>query len=175
MSDYLRIFDGNVFNKKDLIVQLTGSNIPSNVSSLGSQMLIVFTTDYIESSIGFKATITKKNTSLNHLSNLCNISTPCGINEGHCHYDGQCAGTLKCGQNNCPPFIQGTNCCYDYCKQYYDVENGIIDFLFPHPVFTNDMEECSWAVHASDNHTISVELFDISVSFLSHENSCNYL
>ena len=147
------------------MVQLTGSDLPSDVSSLGSQMLIVFTTDYIESSIGFKATITKKNISSNHVPSICNISNPCNVDEGHCHYDGHCAGTLKCGEDNCPPFVRGTNCCYDYCKQYYDVETGIINFFFPHPVFTDDMEECSWAIHAPDDHFITVKFDYVLVSY----------
>ena len=41
-NDYLRLFDGDSYNRKYLINQLTGTSLPSDVSSVASKMLITF-------------------------------------------------------------------------------------------------------------------------------------
>ena len=61
-SDYVRIFDGDSYGKLHLMAQLTGSNLPSNMSTVRSQMLIVFDSHYRHESDksnerGFKANI----------------------------------------------------------------------------------------------------------------------
>ena len=132
-GDYVRIFDGDSYGKSYLIAQLTGSSLPSDMSTVRSQMLIVFDSDYNPSiqgfGRGFKARIIFEEANTDNKTNACTVLNPCHINEGHCHYDGQCYGTLRCGQNNCPQNSNyGTNCCYDYCRQFLDMANGILDY-----------------------------------------------
>jgi len=49
----------------------------------------------------------------------CTKDTPCGVGEGDCDNDGECAGPLECGKNNCPVEFNakvGRNkpdCCFD--------------------------------------------------------------
>ena len=44
----------------------------------------------------------------------CSSSNPCGIFEGDCDGDQDCAGNLACGLNNCPDFFSsGADCCYE--------------------------------------------------------------
>ena len=41
----------------------------------------------------------------------CTAKTPCNVGEGDCDSDSHCAGSLKCGTNNCA--WGGTDdCCY---------------------------------------------------------------
>ena len=165
-ADYVRIFDGNNYGKTYLLSQLTGSNLPSNVSSLSSKMLVIFDSDYLHWHLtGFKATfITEKlQNNTNNTTNVCTVSNPCDINEGHCYYDGQCHGSLRCGDHNCPQesgYNNGMNCCYDYCGQFLDVANGILDFHEPHGETYKDMEECTWNLAVDGNHTITIEFYD---------------
>ena len=134
LRDYVRIFDGDSYSRLHLMVQLYGSSygssLPSIITSLSSKMLIVF--DSQRSGGGFKANIFYEGANTNNTINACTVLNPCDVNEGHCHYDGECFGNLRCGQNNCPQNSDiGTNCCYDYCGQFLDMENGILDHYFP--------------------------------------------
>ena len=169
-SDYVRIFDGDSYGKSHLMAQLTGHSLPS-ISTVKSQMLIVFDSyhDYYPGLVrrGFKASIIFEEANTDNKTNACTVLNPCHINEGHCHYDGQCYGTLRCGHNNCPQNSDhGTNCCYDYCGQFYDKENGIIDYWYPHGDWYGDMQECSWLIQVEKGHLISMEFLGaINVSF----------
>ena len=150
--------------------QHTGSDFPSNVSSVGSQMLIVFDSNYYPYTTkrfrGFKANIFYEEANAHNGTNACSVTNPCQVNEGHCHYDGQCHGTLSCGKNNCPQNLSygyDTNCCYDYCEQFLDMENGILDYFSPHHDGYDNMEECSWQLKVATNFTIYVEFIQYSV------------
>ena len=164
-ADHLRIFDGNDYGKKFLLSQLTGSNLPSNVSSFSPIKLIVFDTDFADNLRGFKATfITELPSNANNSAKVCTVSNPCDVNEGHCHYDGQCSRSLRCGENNClqeAGYINGTNCCYDYCEQFLDFATGILDYY--HPEYHRDMEYCTWSIHVANNMTITLELLELQV------------
>ena len=45
-------------------------------------------------------------------SKCCEDTQNCGVDEGHCENDDECADGLQCGSGNCPwnPLL---NCCYD--------------------------------------------------------------
>ena len=129
--DYLRIFDGGDYDRKHMIVQLSSRKKRSQVSSLGPQMLVVFDTDYDFWGGGFDAKITFEDAIPHNFSNICTVANPCLINEGHCHYDGQCEGTLRCGSSNCFQ-DPSQNCCYDYCGQFLFVSScDVIFLIFP--------------------------------------------
>ena len=163
-GDYVRIFDGNSYSKSHLISQLTGTSLPSDTSSVASKLLIVL--DAAFNGI-FKAKIIFEEAHTDNITNMCTVLNPCNINEGHCHYDGQCHGSLRCGHNNCPQNSDhGKNCCYDYCEQFLDMENGRLDYYFPFPNSYGDMQECSWSIQAPSNHIISLEFVKIDVSVL---------
>ena len=165
-NDYIRIFDGDRFDELHLMAQLTGYSLPSNISTVRSQMLIVFDSGVQNFERGFKASIIFEEANTDNKTNACTVLNPCHINEGHCHYDGQCYGTLRCGHNNCPQNSDhGTNCCYDYCGQFLDMNTGILDYHMPHGKFYQDMESCSWLIQVEKNHLISLEFLEFSVSF----------
>ena len=171
VDDYVRIFDGDNYGKLHLMAQLTGSSLPSDTSSIRSQMMIVFDSAINPKSIGsngrgFKASIIFEEANTDNKTNACTILNPCHINEGHCHYDGQCYGSLRCGHNNCPQNSDhGTNCCYDYCGQFLDMENGMLDFFNPLGTFYEDMQECSWLIQVEKDHLISLEFLAFAVSY----------
>ena len=167
--DYVRIFDGDSYDRSHLMAQLTGSSLPSDLSTVRSQILIVFDTDSrsIINGRGFLASIIFEEANTDNISNACTVLNPCHINEGHCHYDGQCYGSLRCGYNNCPQNSDhGKNCCYDYCGQFLDMENGILDYYNPHGDYYQDMESCSWLIQVEKDHLITLELLgEFNVSF----------
>jgi len=41
----------------------------------------------------------------------CTTKTPCGLGDGDCDHNGECAKGLVCGTNNCPVFGYGKDCC----------------------------------------------------------------
>ena len=54
------------------------------------------------------------------LPDKCKPSNPCGVQEGDCNSDEECAGALKCGSNNCftdegpgSEISSAADCCYD--------------------------------------------------------------
>ena len=167
-NDYVRIFDGDSYGKLHLMAQLTGSSPPSNMSTVRSQILIVFDSEYkFFDRRGFKANIFFEEANTDNITNACTVLNPCQINEGHCHYDGQCYGTLRCGHNNCPQNSDhGTNCCYNYCGQFLDMNTGILDYSFPLPNSYGDMQSCSWLIQVEKDHLITLELLgEFNVSF----------
>ena len=173
-DDYVRIFDGSSYSREHMIRQLKGSiTSPFNFSSVDSKMLILFDAEEREFNFnkGFKANIFFEEDPDN-ATNACTVLDPCKINEGHCQYDGQCVEGLRCGQDNCTQNLDhgGTNCCYDYCGQFLDMESGVLDYYFhysnPKGTSYEDMQECSWLIQVEEDHLISVEFIgDIRVSF----------
>ena len=166
-SDYLRIFDGNAYERKYQIEQLNGVALPANVSSLGPQMYIVFDADFGSEDYinyrGFKAKIVHEQIKQNNRT-ICTVANPCDIHKGHCQYDGQCADSLKCGTNNDCPQSSGydvsTNCCHDHCAQFLTMENGTfgtLTYYWSHTYYP-DMEDCSWPIKVAENQIINVQL-----------------
>ena len=50
--------------------------------------------------------------SIENTWSCCSSSNPCGLFEGDCDTDEECAGNLECGNNNCPNFFSATaDCC----------------------------------------------------------------
>ena len=134
--DYVRVFDGNSSEELNLLTELSGwyqpswNVMPSNVSSLSNKLLITFTSDEHYRGRGFKLKIyivPFKNANLS--ADACSLTNQCNVDQGHCQSDDECKGYLKCGHNNCPAELgqlTKTRCCYDYCSQWLDMENGIL-------------------------------------------------
>ena len=104
---------------------------PSKISSSSNQLFITFTSDEWYGSNGFKARIGVEpliNATMS-TTNTCSMRSLCLANQGHCQSDNECQGYLKCGHNNCPldlGYHPKTRCCYDYCSQWLDMENGVL-------------------------------------------------
>lgn len=169
ISDFVRVFDGDRYSRKRLLTQVTEIRPSFNVSSLGSQMLVVFDSDYQQSNQGFKANILFKERNPQNETNHCTADYPCDVSEGPCHNDEQCSGHLQCIQNACP---QGSGneyeskCCFDYCGQFLDMNSGLLDYYKPHGKHYPDLQKCSWLIKSSSNETITLEFFgDFFVSF----------
>ena len=47
--------------------------------------------------------------------NCCSPESPCGIGEGDCDAEYDCAGALVCGSNNCPSDFPSST--YDCCEK----------------------------------------------------------
>ena len=134
--DYVRVFDGNSSEEVNLLTELSSHYtpgkyvFPSNISSSSNELLIIFNSDEIGREEGFKVKIhVEPFQNANLSANACSLTNQCNIDEGHCQSDDECKGDLKCGHNNCPAELghhTKTRCCYDYCSQWLDMENGIL-------------------------------------------------
>ena len=134
--DYVRVFDGNSSEELNLLTEISGEYTPgehvypSNVSSSSNKLLITFTSDEDIRGEGFKVKIyVEPFKSANLSADACSLTNQCNVDQGHCQSDDECKGYLKCGHNNCPAELghhTKTRCCYDYCSQWLDMENGIL-------------------------------------------------
>ena len=158
MNDYVRFYDGTS-TTANLLAELTGNQIPSNVSSCYNEMHVVFYSSSSGTSAGYFARI--------HLAEIphpgefgyCTSSCPCEANQGHCESNDQCNGDLVCGFRNCKSalgFSNGTNCCYntnDYCSEFLSGENGTWTIQTP----VNNSNEyvaevtCGWYIDVKTN------------------------
>ena len=159
--DYVSFFDGERYDRKHFMRQMSGSNynFPLYVSSLGPHMLIIFDSDSKRSKKGFSANIIFEQAVTDTSTNICTVDHPCNVGEGHCHYDSQCAGSLKCGWNyDCPQnsfYNYNSRCCYDFCGQFLDMDNRILDYTIVYPYNI----ECSWPIQVETSYIVSVEFF----------------
>ena len=136
--DYVRVFDGNSSEDLNLLTEISGwyrpadHVFPSNVSSSSNELLITFASDENGRNQGFKAKIhvePLQNATAYLSADACSLTNQCNVDQGHCQSDDECKGYLKCGHNNCPAQLghhTKTRCCYDYCSQWLDMENGIL-------------------------------------------------
>ena len=128
--DYIKLFDGNNTDNAYLMADLLGNGYtPQDGQSVSHQLTIRFYTDFVGTGAGFKAKILIQDGLREKAVNACSVANPCHGNQGHCFYDGQCIGDLRCGQNNCPAEIgyeSDTNCCYDYCSQWLNMTAGTL-------------------------------------------------
>ena len=103
--------------------------LPSNISSSSNEMLITFSSDEWYTGQGFRAKIHVDSKHASISADACSMGSPCKENQGHCQSDDECKGYLKCGHNNCPSglgYHPKARCCYDYCSQWLDMENGVL-------------------------------------------------
>ena len=134
-------------------------------TSSGSEMLVEFSSDYYVD-IGFFAKIHQTSTkNKDSLATFCTVTNPCKANEGHCYHDQQCHKGLLCGTRNCPlalGYANDTNCCYEPCNDWLDLENGILTSPnYPNYYPTNT--ECAWTISAPQHSQI------VKIQFLDFE------
>ena len=68
---------------------------------------------YMASALRISGVVTSpKNCSAsNNDQSCCTSSSPCGLREGDCDHDDECAGDLVCGDNNCAAGDSDMDCC----------------------------------------------------------------
>ena len=166
--DALRIHDGNSSEATLLAEVSDGFHHNVKVSSTGSQMFISFDSDDIFGNwAGFHATFDEDSlTSQNKVVKPCSRDNPCHEGEGQCYSHQQCSGTLKCGKNNCQKesgYGPEHDCCYNYCEQWLDIEDGTITSP-EYPNSYNNYEDCIWTISAEENQTVLIQFLRFSVS-----------
>ena len=136
----------------------------TTVESSGHIMFVTFSSE-IEVGTGFFAKI-RKTSARNPLATFCTVTNPCKANEGHCYHDQQCQKGLLCGIRNCPlalGYDNDTNCCYEHCNDWLDLENGILtspNYPYGYPLDT----ECAWTISAPQHSQIvKVQFIDFEV------------
>ena len=162
-NDYIKLFDGNSTDKAYLMADLLGYGYtPSDVQSVSHQLTVRFFTNNADTGAGFKAKILIQDGQTDKAFNACSVVNPCHVNQGHCFYDGQCVGYLRCGENNCPTesgYDSDTNCCYDYCSQWLNISAGTLTSPnYPKPY--ENMMTCSWMITSSTADNILRIEFD---------------
>ena len=175
-ADYIKLFDGNSTDKAYLLKDLLGwGYIPSNVESVSHHLTVRFFTDHAAWGAGFKAKIIIKDGLRDKAVNACSVVNPCQVNEGHCFYDGQCIGDLRCGEKNCPTelgYDPDSNCCYDYCSQWLNLTAKTLTS----PNYPNNYENmitCSWTITSSSTDDIIKLDFDVfKVRFFHQCTAC---
>lgn len=159
--DYIKLFDGNSTEKdylmRDLFGYGTGNGyIPSDVQSVSNQLTVKFFTNSEIEDKGFKARVRMINGPREKAVNACSVDNPCQVDQGHCFYDGQCLGNLRCGKTNCHKelgYDSDSNCCYDFCSQWLDMTAGTLTSPnYPSPY--ENMITCSWLITSSSNDSI---------------------
>ena len=73
---------------------------------------------YVASALRISGVVTSpKNCSAsNNDQSCCTSSSPCGLREGDCDHDDECAGDLVCGDNNCAAGDSDMDCCTSKCN-----------------------------------------------------------
>ena len=165
--DALRIYDGNS-SEAELLAEISdGPHFNIKVSSTGPQMFITFDSDENGNWVGFHATFQEITFSpQDQVTKPCSQDNSCHEGEGQCYSHQQCSGTLKCGKDNCLTDLGYDNehdCCYAYCEQWLDMDNGIITSPeYPNPY--NNLEECIWTISAEENQTVLLNFLNFEVS-----------
>ena len=148
---------------------MVGFNLPSKIKSSGNQILVTFVSDHYGIQHGFRASIHEEPKSVDdQKARDCSIANPCDPEEGHCQSDFECKGTHRCGEKNCPfGYMKTTDCCYDYCMKWLDMENGTL--VSPnYPNKYDHYQVCDWlitvAMTVAGPRTITLEFIKFSVS-----------
>ena len=169
IPDFLSIYDKNSLDEVNLLGFLIGSNLPSKITSSGNQMLVTFVSDHYRSESGFLANIHEEPMIADdQKARDCSIVNPCNPEEGLCQSDFECKGSHRCGENNCPSgYHKTTDCCYDYCGKWLDMENGTL--VSPnYPNKYDNYEVCDWlitvAMTVAGPRTITLEFIKFAVS-----------
>ena len=168
LPDCLSIYDRNSSDESNLLGTMVGFNLPSKIKSSGNQILVTFVSDHYGIQHGFRASIHEEPKSVDdQKARDCSIANPCDPEEGHCQSDFECKGTHRCGEKNCPfGYMKTTDCCYDYCMKWLDMENGTL--VSPnYPNKYDHYQVCDWlitvAMTVAGPRTITLEFIKFAV------------
>ena len=165
VDDYLRFYDGTS-TAANLLAELTGDQTPTNVSTCGNEMHVVFSSNSYGTSTGYLAKI--HSVEHPHPGELghCTSNCPCGTDEGHCESSNQCIFGHYCVPESCSSnlgYANGTNCCQDVSCGFADIRSGL---LFS-PYFPNDYGNsmlCAHQISAEPGKIIGIEFDSFNVS-----------
>ena len=167
---HLKIYDGNsTHNDVIAFVHHSQYSYYLDVKSITSSSHQVFLTFTVEAFVktGFSAKILQtSNENLDPKAKFCTVTNPCKVNEGHCYHNQQCSKGLSCGHDNCPDhlgYANKTNCCYEHCQEWLDLENGILTSPNYPNSYPNNVE-CSWTITALHNQTVAIQFLDFEVN-----------
>ena len=140
--------------------------IPSDVQSVSHQLTVRFFTNREGTGDGFKAKLIMQDGIRDKVVNACSVANPCHVNKGHCFYDGQCIGDLRCGKKNCQTELGNdteTNCCYDYCSQWLNMTAKTLTSP-NYPKYYENMITCSWIITSfTADNILRIDFEDFSV------------
>ena len=167
LHTHLKVYDGNsTWHYQLAHAYVQYDNIVA-VASSGNYMSVTFSSeDYVGT--GFYAKIYQNPAEdRDPQATFCTVTNPCKANEGHCYHDQQCQKGLLCGIRNCPltlGYANDTNCCYEVCNDWLDMENGILiskNYRSKYPAHA----KCSWTISApQQNQTVKIQFLDFKVS-----------
>ena len=140
----------------------------NTLASSGNKMFVTFSSHVFVDQGFFARIYQKPDVNGNPLATFCTVTNPCKANEGHCYHDQQCSKGLKCGKQNCPVVLgysNDTNCCYEHCNDFLDLESGILTSPnYPYDYPSN--RECSWTIIApQQQQIITIQFQDFKVGF----------
>ena len=157
------------------MAQLTGFDLPADITSTGNKMFVKFYSDAAVNDQGYYAIIHGTGLTTLEEDDNCTASNPCGVGEGHCMSHDQCGTGMYCGTNDdCAVELglpNGTNCCMDsqtYCDGWWKQQNGI--WLLESPNYPNEHVSelsCIWYIdETSTGYFTNIEAatFELEVS-----------
>ena len=148
--------------------ELTGNEIPTNVSSCGNEVLLAFSSKYHVSS-GYSGKIHVTDAPQRPemgKSGCCETSCLCGANEGPCESNDQCKYGHGCIPDSCPSGLgltNGSSCCQDISCGLADVKSGLL-FSQNYPNNYNKWEYCLQQITVEPGKNIMVEFYSFDVS-----------
>ena len=148
--------------------ELTGNEIPTNVSSCGNEVLLAFSSGYkVSSGYSGKIHVTDapQRPELGS-SGFCTTSCLCGANEGPCESNDQCKNGHGCIPDSCPSGLgltNGSSCCQDVSCGLADVKSGTL-FSQNYPNNYEKSQECLHQITVEQGKIITIEFYSFSVS-----------
>ena len=88
---------------------------------------------YMASALGISgvAASSQNCTASNNDQSCCTSSSPCGLREGDCDHDDECAGDLICGIDNCAAGDSDMDCCTSKTYMQYECPLHMPPFPLP--------------------------------------------
>ena len=181
--DQLVIYDGKNQNAR-VLRKITGKLIQGEtvlIKSTKRDMFIRFQSDSVLSARGFQAVFSYMPHGLGGI-NFCSTSKLCEVNQGDCDYRGdhECAGGLKCGENNCPASLElesRVNCCYEpwwkSCPDSLNIETRTL--VSPqYPSYYEDNQHCAWLIQVNDTKAVTLDIDWLAVSKYHQQIDCYF-
>ena len=162
------------------MAQLSGYDLPADITTTGNKMFVKFYSDLFLSMSGYYAMLHGTDLTTIEADDNCTASNSCGVGEGHCTSHEHCGANLYCGNNDdCAVELglpNGTNCCIDsqtYCYRWWHQRNG--NWLLESPNYPNEHVSelsCIWYIEeTSTRYLINIEAAAFEVEVSLNENS----
>ena len=140
-------------------------------------MFIRFQADSVLSARGFQAVFSYMPHGLGGI-NFCSTSKLCEVDQGNCDIRGdhECAGGLRCGNNNCPASLEleyWVDCCYEpwwkSCPDSMNMETKtLVSPQYPSAYEHN--QHCEWLLQVNDSNTVTLDIDWLAVRIIWSPN-----